>query len=514
MPLMNPFARWTWRGSYKLLLVASALAIGAAEAVLLSIKYDYFTGGFLATNVLNTVPLTLMFCAFGLMLDIFLVLGVWALLLPLLRRLGLSNKKTFILIGLTTLGIPFSIDYINYELHSYLSDMMDFSLIWEVAGRDPREILVQWGGHLKLATIALVCGALLLSLVIGLSRRIEFTSGRHAGSFASPRSRSLWVGAAFFGLLGALIIIGVTLTDSPVRFGLLKKPSGGLISQVIQFVTDVDRDGYGFLSRPRDTAPFDSRIHPYAIDVPGNGIDENGVGGDHPKDFKPDFVLRDESSPWTRTPSVLLILLESFRADMTERQVNGREITPFINRLAREGARSSTAYSHCGYTVPSRAQLFGGRMLPFPGQSTLIDDFRKHGYYVAYFSGQDDSFGETQPLVGYDRADTFYDARADKDKRYTQFTTPASLAVSCKLVNQRVLGFLERSNPSRPLFLYVNYHDTHFPYHHRELDNLLGISPLPRDQIKPGATEVDLENIRKRGSQCRSSDSSTLRCME
>jgi hypothetical protein len=466
------------------------LAIGAAEAILLSVKYDYFTGGFLATNVLSSIPLVVTFCASGFVLDTFLVLGVWALLVPLLRRLGLSNKKTFILIGLTTLGIPCSIDYMNYELHSYLSDMMDLSLIWEIAGRDPREILVQWGGHMKYATIALVCGALLLFLVIGLSRRIEFTGGRHAGSFASPRSKSLWVGTVFFGLLGAVVITGLTVTDSPVRFGLLKKPSGALISQVIQFVTDLDRDGYGFLSRPHDTAPFDSQIHPYAIDVPGNGIDENGVGGDHPKDFRPDAIPLDESSPWTRTPSVLLILLESFRADMTERQVNGRDVTPFINRLAKEGARSSVAYSHCGYTVPGRAQLFGGRMLPFPGQSTLIDDFKRHGYYVGYFSGQDDSFGETQPLVGYDRADTFYDARSDKDKRYTKFSTPASLAVSCKLVNQRVLGFLERFDSTRPLFLYVNYHDTHFPYHHRELDNVLGISPLPRDQIRPGASEA------------------------
>jgi hypothetical protein len=50
-------------------------------------------------------------------------------------------------------------------------------------------------------------------------------------------------------------------------------------------MSDVDGDGYGVLSAPQDPAPFTKSIHPYALEIPGNGVDEDGVAGDLPADF-------------------------------------------------------------------------------------------------------------------------------------------------------------------------------------------------------------------------------------
>jgi hypothetical protein len=126
------------------------------------------------------------------------------------------------------------------------------------------------------------------------------------------------------------------------------------------------------------------------------------------------------------------------------------------------------------------------------GDTTLIDDFNANGYETAYFSGQDESFGGPPGAVGFDRADVHYDARDDRDRRYSTFSTAGSLAVPWTLLLDRVTGFLDRRAPARPLFLYVNFEDTHFPYHHQDIAPLVNdvavreadITPDHRDAVR------------------------------
>ena len=71
----------------------------------------------------------------------------------------------------------------------------------------------------------------------------------------------------------------------------------------------------------------------------------------------------------------------------------------------------------------------------------------------------------------------------------TRSTRPASLQVSGKLVLERVRTFLAGTEPERPLFLYVNFVDTHFPYTHDEIDDLLDVEPLTVGEINPENAE-------------------------
>jgi len=480
-----------WPLQYAVLFLSCLLGIGAVEAVLLNIKYDYFRGGFLAQNVLNTTGLRFWFLFSSLITDSFLILLIWTISLPILSKiLKLSNSRLFVTLAFITIAIPFACDYVIYELRSYLSDLIDLKLLWQLVGNSTGEVIVQSSEHLTYMAIAFFLAVFAFILVIIIWRRDEIPGLGRLGQQYPPGMRVLLVTTGLMALAGASALSLVMITDNPLGFGLVHKPSGIALRSIVEVLSDVDRDGYGFMSKPRDPAPFDRSIHPYAIDIPGNGIDENGVAGDHPAHYQPSMRALDENRQWERRPNVLIILLESVRADVVEQKVNGHEIAPFMHKIAMEGAQSKMAYCHCASTVPSRAQLFGGRLLPYPGQSTLIDDFKRNGYYVAYFSGQDDSFGDSGRLIGYQKADAFYDARSDKESRYTTFSTPASLAVSCKLVNQRVISFLDSHTFKNPLFIYVNYHDTHFPYHHRELDNILDIIPLSREKIRPGASEA------------------------
>jgi arylsulfatase A-like enzyme len=180
---------------------------------------------------------------------------------------------------------------------------------------------------------------------------------------------------------------------------------------------------------------------------------------------------------------VLLVYLESFRHDLLGARVGDREVTPFLNRLAREGGSSARAYVEAPWTLASRKHLFVGSLRLDPGSTTLVDDFKSRGYTVAWFSGQDDSYGDSAHLLGAERADRFYDARQDLDRRTSRSTAPISLQVSWKTLTARALDYIARVDPEQPLFFYLNVVDTHFPYTNDEIDRLLDVESLPRDDI-------------------------------
>ena len=68
---------------------------------------------------------------------------------------------------------------------------------------------------------------------------------------------------------------------------------------------------------------------------------------------------RARSSPGRR-PNVILIVLESTRADAIGRRVDGRPLTPVLDALAARGSAARRAYSHVGFTTDSLQSLFSG----------------------------------------------------------------------------------------------------------------------------------------------------------
>lgn len=463
-------------------LAACALALTCIEAFLLEYRGHLFTGGFLAAYRLESPAAVAAFLSGSLVIDAAAILGAWAVALPMFARSKLGPLQRMAVAALLGLVAPVTADFVRYHIHKVMGDLLDVDLILALAGNVPLEILAQSSSHLLSAGLVLVSAVVLALFFVRTLRLAERRGTPWTAAAQWPATATLWF--SFAGALVAAIasLSASCLDDGPVCFGLRRKPAGAALARLVETATDVDRDGYGWLSEPPDHAPFDAGRHPYAIDLPANGIDENGVGGDHPAGIE--LPPEPTDAPhFAHRPHVLLVFLESFRADVIEWSVGEREVTPFLRQLAREGASSQAAYTSTPFTNPARAQLLGGRLVPFPGQTTMIDDFKANGYTVAWFSAQDDSFGNSEPLLGVDRADVFYDARKDAHLRSSRFTTPGSLSVSWKLLNQRVLDFLREHDPAQPLFLYANYHDTHFPYHHDELDRILDIDPLPRHRI-------------------------------
>jgi hypothetical protein len=474
MPDLESRHRWAaWT-------VAAALVATGLDAALLQQKKAFFTGGFLASVYTRTWAE-----AAGFLLALFVLNACLLGFLVVIGRRSIAGcrltrtARVLAVMGLASAPV-LVMTFIAYRLLAYLGGAFDLSLMFDLTGRKPQEIFAVAARQLVWPVLLI---AALGAAAIGLVWSVNRLGGGERRQDHLPRRA--WLAACGLLLAGLVTTSVATFASEPAEDGLPRTASGRVFGTVARFASDVDRDGYGALGRLRDPAPFDGSIYPYALERAGDGIDQNGVGGDLPSDA-PAYVERTAPPPaWRSRPDIVLVVLESFRADTVGRQVDGVSVTPTLDAIAKEGVSAPLAYSHNGYTAQSRFHLFSGSVAGTRDGRTLIDDFKANGYEVAYFSGQDESFGGAEYAIGFDRADVAYDARQDRKQRYSTFSTAGSLAVPATRVHERVREFLDRRTSDKPLFLYVNYHDTHYPYHHGGIDPLVGAPVLGESQIAP-----------------------------
>ncbi|MGQ0736133.1 MAG: sulfatase-like hydrolase/transferase [Acidobacteriota bacterium] len=477
---------WAW---WMAVTLAAAGAATLLDAFLLQERRSYFTGGFLSVDHLTTPAATAAFVGTSLAVDACAVFPLVAAGFWLTRRLRVAVPVAAMGVFAVALTPIVVADFIAYELLTYLGDAFDLRLMFDLAGGSPSELLAVSSAHLQRLAWVAVSACLIGGITTWLVRR-HVARSPHNAAFSSPVGWRPMLVSAVLVVSGATVTAIVRNSSDVMDNGLRRKPTGQFFGALVNVVTDLDGDGFGVLGRPPDPALFDGRVHPYARDVPGNGIDENGVGGDLPEETAPYAEPGWRHADWPTKPDVVLFVLESFRADTVGATLDGRPVTPTLDALAAQGAAVREAYSHNGYTVQSREHLLLGHVAGANRETTLIDDFKAQGYQTAFFSAQDESFGGSGASLGYDRADVAYDARADRDRRYTTFTTAGSLAVSHAVLNARVAEFLDRRTRERPLFLYVNYHDTHFPYHHRDIAPIVSKTLLPQAQIVPARADA------------------------
>ncbi|MBL8840385.1 MAG: sulfatase [Planctomycetes bacterium] len=128
-------------------------------------------------------------------------------------------------------------------------------------------------------------------------------------------------------------------------------------------------------------------------------------------------------APW----NVVVISLDTLRADRLGRRVNGRSLTPRLDALAARSLACSSALANASYTLPSHVSLFTAQRPSEHGVLTVNDRFSpdrsttltriaaEHGYATAAFTsggmlnaefcGIDlgfDSFGEIDALLAED----------------------------------------------------------------------------------------------------------------
>ena len=470
-----------WLLDWIVVTCATGVAITIMDATLIDRKISFFSGGFLSEDHVTGFGDAAAFVTASLAADTAIAGLIVAVVLWLCGSARIVRRLALPVACVAAFAPAVIANFVYYQLLQYLGDAFDVALMFDLSGRDPTELLavssvhLAWfGGLAGFAVVAIAVGVAILrrrgSSVVSRVEQVTF--------------RRALVPAVMLLCVGLVGTTALRLVSPVVDRGIKWKVAGRTLGNVVQTASDFDGDGASIFSRPGDPALFDARIRPYAPEVPGNGVDDNGVGGDLPASLPP-YAEPLYSAPWRITPDVVLIFLESVRADVVNQTHEGQPVTPTLNALARAGISSARAYSHNGFTVQSRHHLFTGSVADLGGRETLIDDFRAQGYQTAYFSAQDESFGGAEFDVGFARADVSYDARQDVDRRYTTFTTPGSLAVPSEVLIERVTSFLRERRRDQPLFLVLNIQDTHFPYRHATIRPILSDVALDRFKIAP-----------------------------
>ena len=169
---------------------------------------------------------------------------------------------------------------------------------------------------------------------------------------------------------------------------------------------------------------------------------------------------------------MLLVTIDTLRADHVGCYGYTDASTPTIDSLASRGVRFETAVAHAPLTGPSHASILTGRIPPghgfrnnsgftlSPRVKTAAEDFRQRGYRTAAFV----SGFPLDRRFGFDRGFETYDDHLPKgnDRRRTPYVERFADATT-----DAALRWLATSSsagsPSR-WFLWVHYYDPHAPY--------------------------------------------------
>ncbi len=171
-------------------------------------------------------------------------------------------------------------------------------------------------------------------------------------------------------------------------------------------------------------------------------------------------------------PNIILITLDTTRADRMGFLGSKRGLTPNLDGLAKQSVVFSQAYAHVPLTTASHTTILTGTYPQFnhvidfgiplsPRLPYLPDILHQQGYHTAAFVGSLilDPLDGTAP--GFDRGFDVYDAgfhlRRHGMDRYKSVERRAGNVVD------RALGWLSQ-NHSSPFFLWVHMYDPHDPY--------------------------------------------------
>lgn len=165
--------------------------------------------------------------------------------------------------------------------------------------------------------------------------------------------------------------------------------------------------------------------------------------------------------------NVLLISIDTCRADRLSCYGFGRPTTPHIDAVAKDGVVFEQALSPIPLTTPAHSSMLTGLYPPAHGvrlnngdrlvesNVTLAEKLREAGFQTAAFVGGlplDAKFGTNQGFDTYD----------------CQFTRTSERSITlaernAEEVTRPALTWLDK-HAEKPFFMFLHYYDAHFPY--------------------------------------------------
>jgi len=185
-------------------------------------------------------------------------------------------------------------------------------------------------------------------------------------------------------------------------------------------------------------------------------------------------------------PNIVLITMDTVRADHLSAYGYRRDTTPNLARIAEHGVLFENAISASSWTLPSLSSIYTG-LLPHqsgadvfrplnPGWKTIAGVLSEHGYATAGFNanyyygesgwGLGNGFGtydDDRTTLLYNLSRTLVGRAAVQPVYQNIDRYDAFFRRNAADLNQDVFDWL-RDKPSGPYYLYINYFDVHSPY--------------------------------------------------
>jgi arylsulfatase A-like enzyme/Flp pilus assembly protein TadD len=177
-------------------------------------------------------------------------------------------------------------------------------------------------------------------------------------------------------------------------------------------------------------------------------------------------------SPNALRPNVILITLDTTRADRMGFLGSKRGLTPNLDALAQRSVVFTRAYAQVPLTTPSHAVMLTGTYPQYnhlddlaeplrPELPYLPDLLHQHGYRTAAFVGSIVLDPVSKAAPGFDRGFDMYDANFHNSKpgedRYH------SLERRAEEVANHAMGWLSHHQQT-PFFMWLHFYDAHEPY--------------------------------------------------
>lgn len=244
------------------------------------------------------------------------------------------------------------------------------------------------------------------------------------------------------------------------------------VATALVLVADRDGDGFAAAFGGGDPDDADPSVHPLARDIPGDGIDQNGLGGDYrPEELDPTdtraFGAIDAPPPGPGRRNVLFITIDTLRADHMSCYGYHRKTTPNMDAFAAEGALFEIAPAQATSTGHSFASMMTGAYgdtIFDPSQPRLGALLASHGYESVPLNSslQRNFINRDQYWLHY---------RDIMSTGFTPIETPTGRARQAEQLVDETIAYLQQAPKDRPLFTWLLLRDPHASYRkHAEFD--------------------------------------------
>jgi arylsulfatase A-like enzyme len=269
---------------------------------------------------------------------------------------------------------------------------------------------------------------------------------------------------------GLVLRQAYALSEAPgvARAIELGAPLGRIGLALARRATDRDGDGASYLFGGGDCDDDDPHRSPTAVDIPGNGIDEDCSGADLPLPRPPVAPPAPKRAAPPSNLNLVLITVDTLRIDLGFMGY-ARPVSPNLDALAARSTVFERAYSMASYTgksvgptligkYPSECIRDGGHFNIYGRANTLLAErLQDVGFHTMgaashwYFKPK---YGLAQGMDLWDLSALPSDSEGDSDS-----------SVTGQSLSDTAINLLsEAENVDKRFFLWIHYFDPHAPY--------------------------------------------------